>query len=284
MKAEPSVRQFGEFRRRVSSPSLCVGCVVGSGVMLCGCLAVLHGFVSLPPRHWLPVEFVRHEPIQQLHFPSARWSGEGRMLHVSYDKERRVRLFSRAGTEVVLPLPDAFRVVMARNPSMSGLVDHGEFDGDGAWASRVVVLRIPPLCAASEEGLLRRWIHWSRRPDRDPGEFFGLWKPLKQPPQDEDAWLPRFCRVLEASRVSHNVDRARDPGWKYAETGTGVTRSLIWDAAEGGHAGFEQRLAGKLSEKVVHAVRRHVMEPMELARFQEVLKKEGFVDLATQLG
>lgn len=213
------------------------------------------------------------------------FSGYKENLFALGPEERRVRLFSRSGTEIVLPLPDAFRVVMARNPSRSGFVDHGEFDVDAAWPSRVTVIRIPPLCAASEESLLRRWIAWSRMPadERDPKEFFGHWQALGCDLPEEETWLPRFCRVLEASRVSHT--RLRDPGWKYAETGTGVTRSLIWDAAAGGHEGFEQRLAKELSEKVVPLVRRHVtLEPRELAGFQEVLHREGFGALATQLG
>jgi hypothetical protein len=198
--------------------------------------------------------------------------------------ERRVQVFHRLGSEIGVDLPAAFRLLMARNPALSGFHDHGEFDGDGAWAARVAVVTIPPLGAASEETLLSRWIQWSRKPDaqRDPGEFFGDWKALVHPPAKEDEWLPQLCQVLQASRVSHNGHH--DPGWKYVEIGTGETRRLIWDAAEEGSEGFKERLAEKLFERVVQKVSTHVQDPKEVSAFREVLGNGPFDGLVSRLG
>ena len=219
-------------------------------------------------------------------------SGYKENLFAKGAQERKVRLVgTNATVDVELRLPDAFRLVMARNPSKQFWASPVDFGLDQAWASRIPVVRVPPLCATSEAALLKKWIEWSRNPTADPDAFIGSWKPLEHPPEDEDKWLPGFCKVLEASRVSLSIseknpspgDGWKDPGWKLVETGTGITRSLIWDAAAGGKEGFLKRLESGLSKRVVKSVHFHVLERTDLERFQGVLREKGFDELASHL-
>lgn len=210
------------------------------------------------------------------------FSGFIESLFALGQEERRVQIFHAEGSKITVALPEAFRLIMARNPSLTGFTDHAEFDGDGAWTTRIAVMHIPPLDAPSEETILRGWIDWSGRSDgqRDPGEFSGAWKRLPHaiPP---GPWLGHFCRVLQASRKSHNGHQ--DPGWKYIETGTGITRSLIWDAAQGGVEGFQKRLADGLYSQVVQEVSNRVSNRKELSIFREVLREEEFEGLASRM-
>lgn len=205
--------------------------------------------------------------------------------------ERTVCLF-RHTTEKdpkILKLPAHFRIVMARNPALREGSDHGEFASNGAWSGRVEVMRIPPLRGTSESRLLRSWIDWSAQVRRRDGRgnrtqpFFGQWNPLPQPPGLDDGWLDRLCTVMEASRFPGSEGR-KDGGWRYVETGTGETRSLIRHAAtQSDHKAFLRALESKLIEKVVRPVRDHVMDSTELELFRKTLEEQGFRQAAGDL-
>jgi hypothetical protein len=126
--------------------------------MLCGCLAVLHGFVSLPPRHWVPVEFVRHEPTLQLHFPGARWSGEGRMLHVPYDPTVTTpALVWTAVAELIDRwYPGTNRPVLVDPGAEVPTQDHGLVNGVGFFGALLAASGLVGTLATLMHGFLSR--------------------------------------------------------------------------------------------------------------------------------
>lgn len=133
MKTEAQTGLKATMRRGLACPHLRIGLVVGGGVVLLGCLAYLLGFVTVPDRHWVHLEFARHEPSLALHVSGARWTRDGKVLAVPYDPGVTTPAAVRRAVMDLLArgYPDGDRPVLVDPGAVVPMEDQGLIQGLG---------------------------------------------------------------------------------------------------------------------------------------------------------